>query len=271
MDLAIGFAIVGYGLWKHHQRSPISVDAPYLLNIPAEIRLVIYDFIFDDPTSVPTSEFLRPLLTSRLIYREAHQRGFTRANFNLLIKHRSGPYLSPRILRLPAPILRLVRNITILWDSITLDVKYFRRFFVELAYGPLNLDRLTFIFKCKFAQSMFRTSRAPLYPDVRSFSKFLLGELAVMENVRKIVFPSPGIQSKRNFQLLFDPKKPCLRDRESMESETVPKKLGDWQYSLFREDKDVKNWVLELTHPDTSVRSITTEVALEQPINPAHL
>ena len=48
MDLVLGVAYAGYHLWKHRRRPRIQIDPPYLLNIPPEIRLVIYDFLFDD-------------------------------------------------------------------------------------------------------------------------------------------------------------------------------------------------------------------------------
>jgi hypothetical protein len=258
MDLVLGVAYAGYHLWKHRRRPRIEIDTPYLLNIPPEIRLVIYDFLFDegdddddDETRSP-AEYLEPLLTCRLIHDEAYPKAFARANFFLVVKHASSPFWTPQILTLPARKLRYVRKIIIHWDTAVLDVDTLRRFFNELAYGPLNLSRLTFTVRNPHCLAPFRFQFALFFPGNRDFAKFATEELPLMDNVQKVVFTSPSIEKKRYFQYFFDPKKPGITADETAGGATlrlVKKKLGDWDYNVIRCGEDVRTWRLELTHP----------------------
>ncbi|KAF2241177.1 hypothetical protein BU26DRAFT_182490 [Trematosphaeria pertusa] len=265
MELVLAFAYSGYHLWKHRRKSRIDVAEPYLLNIPAEIRLLVYDFLFDEQDETQSaSTFLLPLLACRLIHHEACQRAFTRANFSLKIRNASSPYWSPAILKVPYRKLSCVRNITILWDSNMLETKDLRRFFYELECGPLNLDRLTFKITSPFSRAPFRAKYAPLFPAAQNFSKYVMEELRLLPNVDKVVVPNPSIEIKRNFQYLFDPEKPNLRFGGTPGNptiEAVEKTLGVWKYTVVREGKDVRYWRLELTHPKADASGSEDEAA----------
>ncbi|ORY13364.1 hypothetical protein BCR34DRAFT_267196 [Clohesyomyces aquaticus] len=264
MDLAVGFAIIGVGLWKRWKpRTPISIDEPYLLNVPPEIRLVLYDFLFIHDDEETVSSFLTPLLTCRLIYEEALPLAFTRANFILPLRrfhdyHRpweDGPFLSPPILKLPAPKLDLVRSLTFHWDLPSIEPRSLRRLFSELSLSPLRLKQLTFVITHPSCLSSFQSKYAFLMHRAYQFASYVMEELPLMENVDKTIFLSPGMDNKRNFQYLFFPDKPIFGTESYFLGQyraiLRPKKLGGWKYTVVQEEKrDVATWRLELTHPD---------------------
>ncbi|KAF2469899.1 uncharacterized protein BDR25DRAFT_304291 [Lindgomyces ingoldianus] len=265
MDLAFGFALIGYGLLKRRwkPKTPISINEPYLLNIPPEIRLVLYDFLFIQERHERACNFLVPLLTCRLIYEEANPLAFTRTNFILPLRrsfaappefYKDGPFLSPPILKLSASKLDLVRNITLLWNFPSLELRSLSRLFSELALSPVHLKQLTFIITDPKCLSPFQYKYSPLFPEIRDFAKYVMEDLPFMQNVEKIVFISPGIDNKKNFQHLFDPEKPAIRvgsdDQGHFVVDVQSKRLGGWKYAVVRAGKEVTKWRLELTHPD---------------------
>lgn len=253
--MALGVAFAGYHLWKHRKRcSLVEVEHSYLLNLPAELRLMIYDFVFDEPDEEQSpSQFLLPLLTCRLIYQEAYPRAFRRANFVLRVPISKAPFWTPQTLTLPACKLQHVRRIHVLWDSSLLEIPDLRRFFYELEHGPLHLSELVFIVRNPHSLAPFRFKYATLFPGVRDFGKYVMEELPVMDNVKRVVFPSPAIEAKRTFQHLFDPRKPRITVDDAFgvpSVSTVNKKLGGWKYTVVRDGRDVKDWRLELMYPE---------------------
>ncbi|KAF2795355.1 hypothetical protein K505DRAFT_360241 [Melanomma pulvis-pyrius CBS 109.77] len=263
MDLALGLAFAGYHLLKNRRRPRINIDEPYLLNIPPEIRLIIYEIVFEEPEeSQLASKCLEPLLTCRQIYQEAHQRAFVRTNFYYRITSMHPPYWSPTILRLSASKLRCVRKITILWEGTQLEVVVLRRFFFALACGPLKLEHLAFVITNQYTLERFLFKYGPLYPHIQEFGQYVTEELPLMDNVDKIVFPSPAIDVKKTFQYLFAPDKPRIQFGTIPgfpNPQRVPKKMGSWKYTVVRESKDVKTWRLELTHPEPTIGELSTE------------
>ncbi|KAF2728605.1 hypothetical protein EJ04DRAFT_91704 [Polyplosphaeria fusca] len=255
VDLAVGVAIVGYGVWKRFQpRRPktIDIDVPYLLNIPPEVRLLVYDFVFDDADDRVPLDFLQPLLTCKQVHDEAFPLAFSRSRFLFPVRTIEPPFFSPRILKLPAAKLSRVRHIEIAWHCHIHDPNTFDAFFFQLAHGPLCLDELTFTIKLRQCLNVFRLKWAAVHPQPRDFAKYITQNLLLMDNVQKVVFPNPGIEIKRNYQLLFAPNKPCLRLGGTEDAPTVemaPKQLGGWHYSVVREGKNMKSWRLELTQP----------------------
>ncbi|KAF2120228.1 hypothetical protein BDV96DRAFT_642074 [Lophiotrema nucula] len=252
-DLAVGLAVVGYGVWKRYRPQrpkTIDIDEPYLLNIPAEIRLIIYDFVFgDDSDERPARERLEPLLICRQIHDEAFPTAFARTKFVLTEEERLAlPFWSPRILRLPAPKLNRLRNLELAVARPPASLKVFAQLFHELEHGPLCLSALTLRFLATDA-SMFHHRLAPVLPETAGLCRYILEELPLLDNVKKIVIPNPGVKIKRSFQLLFAPNKPRLQLGNDRTVRTVAKKLGRWEYNIIMEDKDVKTWRLELVHP----------------------
>ncbi|KAF2874245.1 hypothetical protein BDV95DRAFT_327727 [Massariosphaeria phaeospora] len=261
MDLAIGVAVAGYYyLWTPPNAQP---PPDTLLRVPPEVRLRVYDYLFDEQDATQsTSQFLRPLLTCRLIYTEAWPMAFSRADFHCHtpefynrrfdMNSSVANFMTTKILRLPSVKLDRVRNVTISWRRGQLSVEELRRLFRELQYSPVQLDRLTFKIKHMNVLAQFGCKNAPLSPTVRDFALYVTWELPLLDNIKKIVFPSPDMEAKRNYQHLFAPDKPRISTSAIggyTTFEPVPKKLGDWQYKVLREEPSVKTWILELTHP----------------------
>ncbi|KAF2259329.1 hypothetical protein CC78DRAFT_537176 [Lojkania enalia] len=252
-DLAVGAVIVGYGMWRRCHRRPktIEIDMPYLLNVPAEIRLLIYEFVFNEPDQQSASSFLRPLLTCQQIYHEAYRYAFLRSRFVLPVDSPAGPFLSPHILRLPSSKLSYLRYLEITWSCTFCNIHEISRLFVELSRGPLRLDQFTFSIRLPACKNPFCSKLAPVYRETREFGRYVMEELPLMDNVQKIVIPSPGISIKKSYQMLFAPNKPCLKLGGSADAPTIrlsAKKLGNWRYTVIRDGTDVRRWKLELTH-----------------------
>jgi hypothetical protein len=263
MDLALSLAYAGYHLWKNRSnryRIKPSRPQPYLLNIPPEIRLIIYEFLFQTPETThdttisqtpSTAQFLEPLLTCRLMYEEAHAYAFQHANFYFSQSLCDGPYLNPRLLQLPAHKVKHVRRLWILWRTPHLSPTVLRRLFSEIQHAPLHLSQLTFLVLDLRTLEAFRFKYALFFPLVREFGAYITGELPLLQNVQRIVLPSPGVVHKRTWQHLFDPEKPALAVMDTAHGPTVEatrKPLGRWKYEVRRAE-EVGEWRLELSQP----------------------
>lgn len=192
-----------------YQQCPPIIETPplaqqsRLLNIPTELRLIIYDYVFDtgdddfaiekdDGGFDSPAKFLALLLTCKLIHNEASALAFQRANFLLPIKALHGPFLSPKILTLPEWKLANVRRLTVIWE-VCWDVRPRKHpghlFFSELANAPLNLACLTFSPRQNITYSSKKHRDLTF---LRFFSSIcvLIHSIKPFSNVQRVVMPS---------------------------------------------------------------------------------
>lgn len=204
------------GCQPSNANSKPDISPSHLINIPPELRLIIYDFLFDydlendveNRQSMPPAWFLEPLLTCRLIHEEAYAQAFQRCNFDIcvgmtpvLARLRPGSlnhlarrppdvglgshFWEPRISLLRPEKIERVKRIVVHWDVALVKsgfVENLREFFHGVAQGPLRLSRL--VFRQKFDMSlMFR------YFDIWDVLRYGLWELPPL-NVAEVLFPS---------------------------------------------------------------------------------
>ncbi|KAH7128480.1 hypothetical protein B0J11DRAFT_272182 [Dendryphion nanum] len=243
---------------KDRNAHPIEQHHAKLLQLPAEIRLLIYDILFPPfdlgDIHSPTVS-LTPLLICKLIYLETFSLAFSRACFVLKVHHPTGPHWNPKILVLPSHKLVLVQNITVKWDSPVVRAQHLDIFFQELARQSLRLKHLSFVVTHKYACAPFASKSALALHSVHAYAKYFMEALPLLDNVDKIVIPNPGLVNKYLFRALFD--SDAAEDhRDGIITNNLVATNDRMKWSRDRKCKavvqgnDLNTWRLEITHPD---------------------
>jgi hypothetical protein len=263
MDLA-PFPALSYQQSSSICGAPILRPRSYLLNIPAELRVQIYEYVFetsDDDYALEDdngefespAKFLAPLLTCKLIHNEAYPLAFQHANFLIPVQCIWVSYISPRILALPDSKLVHVRRITIIWDVSWTCRPYEHpalKLFSELAEAPLNLTCLTLTARrrCAYAKPGREAGDIVYF---KSAVQRLIRNVQPLTNVERVVVMAVDgsvIEVKED---------PILHDKDfgillfSQLTTLDRSRLSEWMYRDFRMDDALQDgrsmWALEMT------------------------
>ncbi|KAF2642124.1 hypothetical protein P280DRAFT_541706 [Massarina eburnea CBS 473.64] len=220
-------------------------EESYLLKIPAELRLNIYDYTFtknDDSQAVPA--FLAPLLTCRLIYQEAHQLAFNRAYFTLRAFSIRDRFFAPAILRLPHTKRTDIRTLIVLWGTSGAPHDLIQ-FFFEMDQSSIRLDKLIFnAVTPPNARFHELTPRDELRVIPLRYGQHIIMALPPLANVQRVFIGQPHFEYDKMFDVVFG-----LRSLRyyppPVAIEDLPK---DWTYIEHRTGNHAAQWSLELLH-----------------------
>ncbi|KAF2790031.1 hypothetical protein K505DRAFT_327845 [Melanomma pulvis-pyrius CBS 109.77] len=163
----------------------------HLFLLPAELRLLIYEFVFTSSPLLPgqqsplpkSSDNLTPLLTCRKFYIEARCIAFACTTHNLNWTHTSS---CPRRLRILEPAqhlsirsIAIVTSVTSLYDRL-LPLRF--HFDMQSQYPHLRLDSLTIVLEYPVPDSHTPAFRQKMVEELN----MVFTSIYYLKNVRKV-------------------------------------------------------------------------------------
>jgi hypothetical protein len=170
--------------------------ASRLLSLPAEIRLIIYDYVFAPPFDHSSAKFLAPLATCRLINREALKLAFERCQFR--ISTHANLMYRPRLWEL-GDLQKHLRHVEISMPMSKLNAVGPNNPFI-LTQLPLNMLKISFSEDVQYYCSLTWEREISLYNTLISAILYRSSTQKLGDKTQE-TYRNPYLQMKRRLEL----------------------------------------------------------------------